>query len=127
MCSHCQTHKLFGCGYGLLPECKVRIAPWEDVVIDLIGPWTVKVNGCKVEFNALTCIDNASNIVELVHIDNRHHCTSAINSCNCGLHDIHDQLDVSTTKVVNSLVKHSNGCFKYLVLKTYSLLVKTHN
>ena len=64
-------HKLSGHGYGLLPEREVRAAPWEEVAIDLIGPWTVKVNGCKVEFNALTCIDTASNLVELVHIDNK--------------------------------------------------------
>ena len=70
-CSHCQKHKLSGHGYGLLPECKVRIAPWEEVAIDLIGPWTVKVNGRNLEFNALTCINTASNLVELVHVDNK--------------------------------------------------------
>jgi hypothetical protein len=47
-------HELSGSGYGLLPEREVQIAPWEEVVIDLIGPWRVKVNGRKVEFNALT-------------------------------------------------------------------------
>ncbi len=41
----CQKHKLAGRGYGLLPEQEVRIAPWEEVAIDLIGPWKVKVNG----------------------------------------------------------------------------------
>ena len=39
-------------------------------MINLIGPWTVKVNNRKVEFNALTCIDTASNLVELIRIDN---------------------------------------------------------
>eukprot|EP00804_Cyclotella_cryptica_P008829 CCRYP_013048-RA/>CCRYP_013048-RA protein AED:0.42 eAED:0.42 QI:0/0/0/1/0/0/3/0/229 len=38
-------------GYGLLPEREV--------------------NGRKVEFNALTCIDMASNLVELIRIDNK--------------------------------------------------------
>ena len=70
-CSHCQMHKLSGHGYELLPEHEVHVAPWEEVVIDLIGPWTVKVNGRKVEFNALTCIDTASNLLELVRIDNK--------------------------------------------------------
>ncbi|KAL7474007.1 hypothetical protein ACHAW6_000009 [Cyclotella cf. meneghiniana] len=64
--------------------------------------------GRNVEFNALTCIDTASNHVDLVRMDNKHHCTYAIDSCSCGLHDIHDLHDVSTTKVVNSSVKHSN-------------------
>ncbi len=77
-CSHCQKHKLSGHGYGLLPECEVHIAPWEDVAVDLIGPWTVKVNRCNVEFNALTCIDTASNLVELVRLDDK----TSLHICN---------------------------------------------
>jgi hypothetical protein len=49
----------------------VRIAPWEEVAINLIGPWKVKVNGQPVEFNALTCIDTASNLVELIRVDHK--------------------------------------------------------
>ncbi len=56
-CKDCQKHKLAGCGYDLLPKREVRIAPWEEVTIDSIGPWKVKVNRQQVEFNALTCID----------------------------------------------------------------------
>ena len=70
-CEHCQRYKLAGKGYGLLPERQVRIAPWEEVAIDLIGPWKVKVNGKMCEFSALTCIDTASNLVELIRIDNK--------------------------------------------------------
>ncbi len=47
----------------------MRIAPWEEVAINLIGPWKVKVNGQQVEFNALTCIDTASNLVKLIRVD----------------------------------------------------------
>jgi hypothetical protein len=49
----------------------VRIAPWEEVAINLIGPWKVKVNGQQVELNALTCIDMASNLVKLIRDDNK--------------------------------------------------------
>ena len=70
-CEHCLRHKLSGKGYGLLPEREMRIAPWEEVAIDLIGPWKVKVHGKIIEFNALTCIDTASNLVELIRIDNK--------------------------------------------------------
>ena len=70
-CEHCQRYKLPGKGYGLLPERQVRIAPWEEVAIDLIGPWKVTVHGKACEFSALTCIDTASNLVELVRIDNK--------------------------------------------------------
>eukprot|EP00804_Cyclotella_cryptica_P015823 CCRYP_006328-RE/>CCRYP_006328-RE protein AED:0.09 eAED:0.09 QI:0/-1/0/1/-1/1/1/0/883 len=70
-CRDCQKYKLAGRGYGLLPKREVRIAPWEEVAIDLIGPWKVKVNGRQVEVNALTCIDTASNLVELIWIENK--------------------------------------------------------
>jgi hypothetical protein len=55
-CKDCQKYKLTGHGHGLLPKREVRIAPWDEVAIDLIVPWKVKVNGQQVEFNALTCI-----------------------------------------------------------------------
>ncbi len=61
-CKDCQKYKLAGRGYGLLPKWEVRIAPWEEVAINLIGPWKEKVNGWQVDFNALTCIDMASNL-----------------------------------------------------------------
>jgi hypothetical protein len=64
-------YKLAGPGYGLLSKQEVRIAPREEVAIDLIGPWKVKVYGQKNEFNALTCIDTALNLVKLIRIDNK--------------------------------------------------------
>jgi hypothetical protein len=70
-CKDCQKHKLEGRGYGLLPKQELWIAPWEEVAIDLIGPWKVKVIGGQVEFNALTYIDTASNLVKINHIDNK--------------------------------------------------------
>jgi hypothetical protein len=41
----------------------------EEVVIDLIGPWEVKVNCRKVELNALPYIDSAFSLVELIRVD----------------------------------------------------------
>jgi hypothetical protein len=70
-CKDFQNHKLEGRGYGLLPKQELWIAPWEEVTINLIGPWKVKVNGQKVGFNALTCIDTASNLVKLIRVDNK--------------------------------------------------------
>ncbi len=70
-CKDYQKYKLAGRGYGLLPKQEVRIAPWEEVATDLIRPWKVKVNGQQVEFNALTCIDTASNLVKLIRVDNK--------------------------------------------------------
>ncbi len=65
----CQNHKLTGRGYGLLPKQEVQIAPWEEITINLIGPWKVQLNGQQVEFNALACIDVASNLVKLIRVD----------------------------------------------------------
>ncbi len=70
-CKDCQRYKLAGHGCGLLPKREVRIAPWEEVTINLIGPWKVKVNGRLVEINALTCINMASNIVKLICVDHK--------------------------------------------------------
>jgi hypothetical protein len=49
----------------------VQIAPWEEVTINFIGPWKVKVNGQQVEINALTCIYTASNLVKLIRVDKK--------------------------------------------------------
>jgi hypothetical protein len=70
-CKDCQKYKLAGHHYGLLPKREVWIAPWEEVAINMIGPWKVKVNGGQVEFSELTCIDTALNLVELIHVDNK--------------------------------------------------------
>ena len=48
-----------------------HIVPWEEVAINLIGPWSVKVNGSKVDFNAFTCIDTILNPVKLILIANK--------------------------------------------------------
>ena len=39
--------------------------------MDLIGPWIIQVCNRPYEFNALTVIDNVSNLVELVRIDKK--------------------------------------------------------
>ncbi len=43
----------------------------EEVAINLIEPWKVKVNGQQDEFNSLSCIDMASNLLELICVDNK--------------------------------------------------------
>ena len=61
-----------GRGYGKLPPRHAEIAPWNEVCIDLIGPWEIVVNGNICEFKALTCIDPVTNIiVELIRIMNK--------------------------------------------------------
>ena len=74
-CSDCQKHKLDGKGYGLLPERECRSEPFEEVAVDLIGPWKISIRGKEYEFNALTSIDTVTNLVEIIRVENKtsHH------------------------------------------------------
>ena len=67
-----QRYKSDGRGYGHLPARQVRGVPWQQVDVDLIGPWTVQTGTGRVyEFNALTCIDRVTGLPELIRIDNK--------------------------------------------------------
>ena len=70
-CDLCQRHKLPGKGYGLLPERDITTQPFQEVAVDLIGPWPVKVGNKNVTFMALTIIDPVTNLTELVRVDNK--------------------------------------------------------
>ena len=70
-CQDFQKYKMTNREYGLLPEREVRMAPWEEVAVDMIGPWDIKVNGRIVQFKALTCIDTVTNLVELTRADSK--------------------------------------------------------
>ena len=43
VCEHCQKHKLPGKGCGLLPERELKEQPFEEVAVDLVGPWKVNI------------------------------------------------------------------------------------
>jgi hypothetical protein len=70
-CAVCQMNKAIGIGFGELPPRIAPLLPWNEVAIDLIGPWRMNVQGVEVEFNALTCIDPVTNLVELIVIHNK--------------------------------------------------------
>jgi hypothetical protein len=123
----CQKHKLEGRGYGLLPKQEVRIAPWEEVAINLIGPWKVKVNGWQVEFIAFTCIDTVSNLVKLICIYNKTANTYVTRSHKVGFVDILILYDVFMSWEVNSLDRIFNGYWKSLASRMYAQPAKIHN
>lgn len=56
--------------YGHLPPRNVTMQPWHTVAVDLIGPWKMKIQGVDVEFRALTIVDNDTNLLEAVRIEN---------------------------------------------------------
>jgi hypothetical protein len=117
---HCQRHKLSGKGYGLLPEGEMQTAPWEEVAINLIGPWKVKVNNKKVEFNVLMCIDTASNLVESIRIDNKTHVTYETNSSRVGCLAIPNPFVAYTIRTANSSEAHFNGSSTVLTSRMFS-------
>ena len=67
-CDICQRVKPSGPGHGLLPDRDIAGAPWEEVAVDLIGPWPASTPHGTVEFFALTCIDTTTNLVEVARI-----------------------------------------------------------
>ena len=73
-CDVCQRFKNDGPGYGLLSPRELYLAPWYELAVDSIGPWSIEVGGTRsqantYEFHALTCIDTVSNLVELIRLE----------------------------------------------------------
>jgi Integrase zinc binding domain len=85
LCDTCKRHKLSGPGFGELPMRDVPHTPWEEVHVDLLGPWKVEVNGNEIQMNALTCIDPVTNLAELVRIDSKTSAHVAQQFQNCWL------------------------------------------
>jgi hypothetical protein len=70
-CDSCQRHKNVGRGHGETASREAPLLPWQDVAIDLIGPWTLSIGDQKLKFSALTMIDMVTNLVEVVRISNK--------------------------------------------------------
>ena len=70
-CEQCQQSKILQSNYGQLAPRQVNIAPWQEVHVDTIGPWGLKVGPYKLYFNALTIIDPVTNLLEVICISNK--------------------------------------------------------
>ena len=70
-CENCHQNKLIWPGYGLLPPRETPLVPWSEVMVGLIDPWKIETNGEDIYFNALTCIDPVTNLVEIICIENK--------------------------------------------------------
>ena len=64
-CQICPQVRLAAKPYGELAPRDAPIAPWSEVHVDFIGPWNIKINDITLEFNALTCIDPVTNLIEI--------------------------------------------------------------
>ena len=71
-CDVCQRHKQPGQPYGHLPPRNDIAVPWEEVAVDLIGPWKINLPDIgELRFHALTIIDTTTTISEMVRLDNK--------------------------------------------------------
>ena len=67
----CQRFKALGRNYGEIPARNDTSIPFEEVAVDMIGPWEVPVQGIgRIMVRALTMIDIASTLSELRRVDN---------------------------------------------------------
>ena len=68
---HCTISKTIGDKeHGHLPAKKARLVPWDEVHVNCIGLWTITAaDGAEYEFNALTCIDPVTNLVDIVRLN----------------------------------------------------------
>ncbi len=64
----CKQAKPSGPGHSLLPDWDIAGAPWEEVAVDLIGPWPASTPHGIVEFFTLTCIDTTTNLAKITQI-----------------------------------------------------------
>jgi hypothetical protein len=99
-CDTCQRSKSGARQYGELPVRDVRVAPWYEVHVDLIGPWKVSVNGIECAFKALTMIDPVTNLVEIVRsvTETKQRNILPDSSRILGCRDIQGQCELSVTK-----------------------------
>jgi hypothetical protein len=56
-CDPCQRLKNVGRGHGETASREASLLPWQDVAVDLIGPWKVSISNKALKFMALTMID----------------------------------------------------------------------
>ena len=85
-CDECQRYKSNGPGYGHLPPRDDYPAPFEDIAIDHMGPWTIEVPRIgSIKFHVLTIIDIATTLFEGIRVDNLDSETTALSFENCWL------------------------------------------
>ncbi len=70
-CIHCQRYNKHNQKYGHVPPKQVhQLNHWDEVCVDMIGPWKIKINQFEYTFRALTCIDSVINLPEVIPVDN---------------------------------------------------------
>ena len=68
-CDGCQCYKFSGPGYGHVPPQNDTVQPWEEVAVDLVGPWTINLPLGRLSILALTILDTTSTLYEKIRIE----------------------------------------------------------
>jgi Integrase zinc binding domain len=67
-CQDCQLNKRYAQQYGALAPREAISIPWQEVHIDSIGPWRLRVNKVDITIQALTMIDPVTNLLEIAQL-----------------------------------------------------------
>ena len=70
-CDACQRYKEPGRIHGEAPARLEEADPWSEVAVDLIGPWVVQVGQRTLNVYALTSIDIATTLSEIIRIEEK--------------------------------------------------------
>lgn len=70
-CDICARMKPGHRQYGELAPRDAPLVPWQEVHVDCIGQWQIKVRGVNLAFNALTMIDPVTNLLEIVRVSSK--------------------------------------------------------
>ena len=70
-CKACQKGKRGIKNCGKLPAKDVEGDPWDEMAVDLAGPWKSRAHGSDVEHCALTIVDTATQWCEIIPITNK--------------------------------------------------------
>ena len=69
-CPLCQKYNKQTQKYGFIPPKQVEhLHPWDEVCVDMIGPWKIIINQFEYYFRALTCIDSVISLPEVIPVD----------------------------------------------------------
>ena len=69
-CPFCQRYNKQTVKYGhLSPKQAKHLAPWDEICVDITGPWKISINNSEYQFHALTCIDQVICLPEVIPVN----------------------------------------------------------
>ena len=124
-------------GYGHLPPRDIELIPFQTVSVDLIGPWTIPIHNQAITFfNALTSMDQVSNLFEATRLREKTSAHVAMKFVNTWLaryphpqHCIHDRGSEFTGFAFQNMLQHHHIHSKPITVRNpqaNSLIERAH-